>query len=74
MNNIIEPNKPLTKKVEVKCYMTMVYCRHCGAPLQPSDTVLTSYPPQYQYFCNYCNKDSLTSYERYPKIEYEEII
>ena len=63
---IIEPNKPLTKKVEVKTYMTMIYCSHCGAPLKASDTVLTTYPPQYQYNCPKCGLDTITTYEKFP--------
>lgn len=73
MTNQFDPTEPLTKKVEVKCYMTMVYCRHCGAPLHRSNTVLSSYPEQYQYFCNRCGLDSITSTVQYPKISYEEV-
>ena len=70
---VIEPNKPLIKKVEVKTYMTMIYCSHCGAPLRPSDTVLTTYPAQYQYNCPKCGLNTITTYEKFPKISYEEV-
>lgn len=70
---IIEPNKPLIKKVEVKTCMTMIYCSQCGAPLRPSDTVLATHPPQYTYNCPKCGLDTITTYEKFPKISYEEV-
>ena len=70
---IIEPSKPLTKKVEIKTYMTMIYCSHCGAPLRPHEEVLCTNPPRYQYNCPKCGLESFTTHENFPKISYEEV-
>lgn len=70
---MIEPNLPLLKKIEVKTLMTMIYCSHCGSPLQQSNRVFYTCPLQYQYNCPKCGLESITTYEIYPKISYEEV-
>lgn len=63
------------RKVEVKTYMSMIYCEMigCGFPLERINNVLSTHPPQYGYSCPRCGFNK-TSFVSYPKISYEEVL
>ena len=65
----------MEKKVEVKTYMVYEICPKCktGRMLYRNgiDVVLT-YPAKYIHMCEKCGYE-LMYFDRYPKIEYEEI-
>lgn len=47
-----------------------LYCDNCGHEMINSNNMLTTYPPQYSYFCPACN-EILTSFIEYPRIIYD---
>jgi len=62
---------PIINKKKVVPYLSKVYCPDCNLELEESPVVLTSYPPQFQYFCPQCGYGYTTT-EKYPKIDFEE--
>ena len=56
------------KKVKA-IYFNTFHCPECGAELYKDNITLTSYPPQYCYYCNDCGFRT-TSFQT-PGYEYE---
>ena len=66
--------KQLERKVEVKTYITRVYCPICGKELDRKNNlyVLDVYPPKYTYSCSsIIHEYSIESDKSYPVMTYE---
>lgn len=60
-----------------KKYKRFCKCKNCGKFAEVDDSVvLTSYPPQYSYYCNHCNNGGyvLLSETEIEEIEVDDII
>ena len=55
----------MVKRAEVRTFINRLYCDKCETEMEKSNMVLTSHPPQYQYFCNSCDF-KMISWTSYP--------
>jgi len=59
------------EEIAVKPVYVKALCPKCGIELKKSNVVLTTYPEQYQYYCEKCDFTS-TSTTNYPHICYKD--
>jgi hypothetical protein len=72
----VSDREPRTSQVRVDTIKIVAFCPECGDELVRLGLELPTDPPQYQYKCsdsNYCDYKT-TSFERWPRIEYREIV
>lgn len=62
----------IEKKVEVKTFITKLYCDECGEELKFLGYRLCTYPYKYPYECPKCGKRE-NSFTKPGEITYEEI-
>jgi predicted RNA-binding Zn-ribbon protein involved in translation (DUF1610 family) len=58
-------------RVPVQAYWVVLYCDECGARMQATGLVKTSYPPWYPHKCPDCGFEK-DYRKQYPYIDYEE--
>lgn len=61
----------IEKELAVKPVFVKALCPKCGIELRKSDIILTTYPTQYQYYCEKCDFIS-TSTTNYPYVYYKD--
>lgn len=50
--------------------VSKAFCPDCGVELEKSDNMLSTFPPQYTYFCPKCGY-GYTSLKSFPTIDFE---
>ena len=60
----------IKKKYVKRAYVEELCCDKCGRLMVENPVVLTSYPPQYEYFCEVCNTYMRTTH-RYGELKFE---